>query len=54
MYLDLLLRMLHRDMITLLLQSAEQLQRYFSAIDADAPLDKWTAPDFAGREHEIN
>lgn len=35
-------------------EAAEQLERYFSAIDADAPLDKWTAPDFAGREHEIN
>lgn len=35
-------------------EAAEQLERYFSAIEADAPLDKWTAPDFAGREHEIN
>ena len=35
-------------------EAAEQLERYFSAIEADAPLDKWTAPDFAGREHEID
>ena len=35
-------------------EAAEQLERYFSAIEADAPLDKWTASDFAGREHEIN
>lgn len=33
-------------------EAAEQLQRYFSAIDADAPLDSWTKADFAGREHD--
>ena len=33
-------------------EAAEQLQRYFSAIDADAPLDRWTKADFAGREHD--
>lgn len=29
--------------------AAEQLGRYFAAIDAGAPLDPWTEADFAGR-----
>lgn len=32
--------------------AAEQLERYFAAIDAGAPLDAWVAPDFAGKEHD--
>lgn len=32
--------------------AAEQLQRYFEAIDAGGPLDPWVSPDFAGRLHE--
>ncbi len=34
--------------------AAEQLGRYFAAIDAGVPLDPWASPDFAGREQEIS
>lgn len=32
--------------------AAEQLTRYFSAIDAGLPLDSWTDADFSGTFHE--